>query len=180
MSEQPPLPSPHDTIGDEPIVLRDGRPFIIRRIRPGDWVQLISLVARLSPESRRFRFFTPKRHIPPDFARRLSIVDFIDRAAFVGYFAGEQEIRAVGRYESEAAASPVAEVAFVVEDTLHGMGIATHLLSHLRQLAVENGKTDFIANVLAENTDMLEVFRHAHPGAVFTYERDVVHVAMKL
>lgn len=170
----------HDTTGEERISLKDGREMVMRRIRPDDWTELIGLVARLSPESRRFRFFTPKRHIPPAFARRLAIVDFKDRAAFVCCFPGETAIRAVGRYESDAPGSETAEIAFVVEDSLHGQGIGTHLLSHLRQLALANGKRTFVASVLGENDDMLELFRHAHPGADFQHERDIVHVTMAL
>lgn len=177
MSASVPL---HDTVGAEPITLRDGTQMVMRRIAPDDWVELIALVARLSPESRRFRFFTPKRHIPPAFARRLAIVDFVDRAAFVCHLPGETAIRAVGRYESERPGGPTAEVAFVVEDAYHGQGIGTHLLEHLEELARANGKTEFVASVLAENDDMLELFRHTHPRAEFHYERDIVTVRFPL
>ncbi len=170
----------HEIESAERVTLRDGIEVSIRRIRPADWVELVAFVTRLSPQSRRMRFFTPKKRISMPFAKHLSDVDFCDRAAFVVCFPGESIIRGVGRYEREGAGSTSAEVAFVVEDSLHGLGIATHLLVHLRLLAAENGITTFTATVLGENDDMISVFRNSGLPTSFVHERDLVRVSMDL
>lgn len=170
----------HDIVEAEPVTLRDGTRIVIRRIRPEDWPELVAFVARLSLRSRRLRFFTPKGRVSTTFAQHLANVDFVDRAAFVVCFPGEVEVRGVGRYERNGPGSTSAEVAFVVEDRLQGLGIATHLLVHLRLLALKNGLQRFTATVLGENDDMLSVFRNAGMNAIFRHERDLVEVEMDL
>ncbi len=170
----------HDITGAESVILRDGTEILLRRIRPEDWPELVAFVARLSLRSRRLRFFTAKGRVSKQFAEHLATVDFIDRAAFVVCFPGEREVRGVGRYERNGAGAIDAEVAFVVEDRLHGMGIASHLLVHLRLLALKNGIRRFTATVLGENDDMMSVFRSSGMQATFRHERDLVEVEMLL
>ncbi|MGE5596565.1 MAG: N-acetyltransferase family protein [Hyphomicrobiales bacterium] len=146
----------HEIVLPEPFTLRDGREVVFRRIRPDDAQQLVEGFRRLSPESRRRRFFSPLRELDPALAGRLANVDFVRRAAFVATFPGEDIVRAVARYEQVD--SHTAEVAFTVADELQGQGIASHLLHHLAALARLNGIDRFVADVLAENSGMLEVF----------------------
>lgn len=149
----------HETTGPEPFRLRDGRELSIRRIRPDDAPRLGDFASRLSPNALRLRFFTPIHSLDPKFLERLANVDFCERAAFVATFPGEDEIVAVGRYADDG--DGVAEVAFTVLDELQGNGIASELLSHLAQLARANGYEEFTATLLAENVDMMDVFRHS-------------------
>lgn len=112
---------------------------------------------RLSVNTTRLRFFTPLKHLSQDFADRLCTVDFEQRCAFVVNFPGEEAIRAVGRYEAESKRS--AEVAFVVEDELQGIGIGPLLLDRLVEHARKKGFDRLTAVVLGENTSMLTLFR---------------------
>lgn len=149
----------HETTGPERFILRDGRELRIRRIRPDDAPRLAEFATRLSPNSLRLRFFTPIRTFDPKFLEQLATVDFRTRAAFVGTLPGDEAVVAVGRYAEESVG--VAEVAFVVLDELQGNGIASELLSHLAQLARANGYDEFSATLLAENIEMMDVFRHS-------------------
>ena len=54
-----------------------------------------------------------------------------------------------------------AEIAFVVSDAVHGLGIATLLLEHLAAAARAAGIQRFTADVLADNAPMLQVMRDA-------------------
>lgn len=170
----------HDVTRPEPIRLIDGREMVIRRMRSDDAPRLQAFFDRLSPHARRMRFFTPMRLLSPRFAAELARVDFVERAAFVATFPREDDVRAVGRYHRDENDAANAEVAFTVQEDLQGQGIATHLLRHLTQLALENGITCFTALVLHENEDMLEVFRNSGLAARVINEGDLFRVEMKL
>ncbi len=145
-------------LGARRFELRDGREMVSRPIERADAPRLIASFERLAPRSRRLRFFSPIRVLTPEMARQFAEVDFERNGAFVATFAGEREVRAVGRYGTDASGT---EVAFVVEDDLQGQGIATHLLERLVELARARGIVRFTAHVLAENDEMLEVFRNS-------------------
>ncbi len=149
----------HNTRGDEPFRLRSGAWVRIRRMRPDDVERLEEFNRRVSPETLRLRFFTPVKAVSRVLLERLASLDFERRAAFVATDPGDESVRAVGRYEGEDADE--AEIAFIVEDSLHGEGIATELLYHLAQHAREQGFSTFRAMVLRENQDMVGVFRKA-------------------
>ena len=64
--------------------LRDGREVRIRPIRPDDAERLCAFHDRLSTRTARLRFFSPLKHLSPDFAKRLTSVDFVKRYIFPG------------------------------------------------------------------------------------------------
>lgn len=162
------IASRHETVQPEAFMLRDGRLVVIRRIHPDDWRELQQMHQRLSPRTRRLRFFTHLRELKTDFAQHLSSVDFEERGAWVVTFPEERALRGVGRYECTEAGS--AEVAFVVEDDLQGLGLGSELLQHLADHARERGIQEFSAVVLVENVDMIEVFRASGYNMRITYE----------
>ena len=61
-------------------------------------------------------------------------------------------------------------------DKFQGHGIATILLEHLSLIADANGVTEFEADVLGENRQMLEVFAHSGFEAHNSIESGVVHL----
>ena len=73
-----------------------------------------------------------------------------------------------------------AEVAFVVEDAHQGRGIGSVLLEHLAAAARERGIKRFVAEVLAENSRMVRVFRDAGYEAERAYEDGVVHLTFPI
>lgn len=168
----------HELKQPELAKLRDGRPIVVRRIRPDDAPRLIEGFQRLSPRSVRLRFFSPLRELDPRFAQRLANVDFVTRAAYVVTFPDEDDILAVGRYEGMTNAT--AELAFVVADDLQGQGIATHLLQHLVALGRANGLERFTAMVLPENPDMLDVFRGSGLPMRVTHGGEAYRVELRL
>ena len=104
------------------------------------------------------RFFTALRELSPSMAESFCNVDFKRRVAVVVCFPGEQAIRGVGRYEI-ADDGRSAEVAFVLEDDLQGMGLGKALLRLLAVHARGSGVDQFTAVVLPENLAMLGVFQ---------------------
>lgn len=150
---KPPIPNEREA------TLRDGRVCRVRPISPEDCGRLVEFHERLSVNTTRLRFFSPLRHLSPEFAKRLCNVDFKRRCAFVISLPGDDAIHAVGRYEWESAHS--AEVAFVVEDQMQGLGIGAILLDRLADHARTRGFRRLTAVVLCENTMMLSLFRES-------------------
>ena len=165
-----------DTLLPEVFQLRNGRDIMIRRIRPDDAPRLSEHFSRLSPRTRRFRFFAPMRTLQTPFAERLADVDFVERAAFVAAYPEEETLRGVGRYAQEGA--DAVEVAFVIDDDMHGLGLGTELLYQLAALARANGYHWLTAQVLEENTEMLGVFRAS--GFPYTARTDGTVVRMRM
>lgn len=143
--------------------LRDGTRVSIRAIRPSDHEAEAAFAARLSDESRYSRFFHAKQALTEAEVRYFTEIDFRTHVALVATRPDtpEQPILAVGRYVATKDSPPgSAEIAFAVDDALHGLGIATILLDHLAAIARANGFTEFRATVLAMNRAMLDVFAH--------------------
>jgi GNAT superfamily N-acetyltransferase len=158
--------------------MRDGREVAIRPVQPGDEPELRAFVQRLSPESRRRRFFGPIRELTPDMAYRLTNVDGVARVALVATFPGDPAIRAVGRFDRLTDSS--AEIAFTVEDALQGQGLGTELLWLLAERARDIGFRWLIAIVLPENRSMLDVFRRCGLPCTNHWQDGVIRVEVDL
>jgi GNAT superfamily N-acetyltransferase len=148
----------HLTDRPETFVSVRGHSLEVRALCAGDARALDAFFRGLSLQSRRLRFFTASRAVTPAVLQHFLDVDGNDRAAFVVTECGRGEILAVGQYER--AGEGVAEVAFAVKDSMQGEGIGTELLHHVAAHALNHGIARFSADVLGENAQMLDVFRH--------------------
>ena len=139
------------------VVLRDGGACHVRPIRPDDAARLVEFHSRLSPQTIYYRFFAPYPKLTDRDVEHFTTVDYRDRVALVATV--DDQIVGVVRYERTAADE--AEVAFVIEDPYQGRGLGTILLERIAQAARERHFRRFVAEVLPDNTRMLEVFEHA-------------------
>ncbi|MCH1868360.1 bifunctional GNAT family N-acetyltransferase/acetate--CoA ligase family protein [Nocardioides sp. CFH 31398] len=154
------------------VLLRDGRTAHLRPIRPEDADLLVEFYARVSDESKYYRFFTPMPQLSARDVVRFTQVDHHDRVAFVLTVA--ERMIAVGRYD--VVGDGEAEVAFLVEDRHQGRGIAQLLLEHLAQAGRERGLSRFSAEVLPDNQRMVQVFRDAGYHMASGYEDGVIRL----
>ena len=141
------------------VLLMDGSTVRLRQITPDDADRLRDFFARLSPRSRYLRFHSHVGSLSDDDIRRFTGVDdehLVGIVAMLGE-GDEERIIGVGHYFRMTADS--AEVAFAVEDTHQGRGIATQILDALAFEARVHGIETFEADVLGENRSMMEVFR---------------------
>ncbi len=152
------------------VVLRDGRTAHIRPIRPDDADLMVEFYARVSPQSKYYRFFAPMPELSDKDLHRFTHVDHTERVAFI-LTVGQQMI-AVGRYDLVQPGE--AEVAFLVEDAHQGRGIGQLLLEHLAQAGRERGIERFVAEVLPDNQAMIHTFRDAGYRLVSGYEDGVM------
>jgi acyl-CoA synthetase (NDP forming)/RimJ/RimL family protein N-acetyltransferase len=155
------------------VVLSDGGTVHLRPIVPSDADALTAFHGRMSARTRYLRFFGAYPQIPPRDLARFTTVDHRDRVAFVALLG--DDIVAVARYE-RIDGGPTAEVAFVVEDRHQNRGLGPIFLEHLAAAAREQGIERFVAEVLAENSAMLGVFRAAGYQVAREMEEGVFHL----
>ncbi|OLF16896.1 bifunctional acetate--CoA ligase family protein/GNAT family N-acetyltransferase [Actinophytocola xanthii] len=155
------------------VVLSDGGTVHLRPIVPSDADALLAFHGRMSARTRYLRYFGAYPQIPPRDLERFTTVDHHDRVAFIAKLG--DDIVAVARYERLGSA-PSAEVAFVVEDAHQSRGLGPILLEHLAAAARESDIRTFVAEVLAENSAMLGVFRAAGYQLSRAMEEGVYHL----
>jgi RimJ/RimL family protein N-acetyltransferase len=145
---------------------RDGRRVIVRAIRPDDKTVFEDELRHLSPESRYFRFFTPKTELTAKELKYFSELDFINHVGLIALIDenGTFVAAGTGRYIvcSGSGPRPDAEVAFEVKEEYQNLGIATILLRELTRIATDSGIEHLMAYVLATNKKMISVLRNAN------------------
>ena len=168
--EQPPAPAAPPRHWEADVLLRDGSTAHIRPIRPEDAELLVDFYSRVSDRSKYYRFFSPMPRLSDRDVERFTKVDHDRRVALVLVLQGR--MIAVGRYDTLRAGE--AEVAFLVEDAHQGRGIAQLLLEHLAQAGRERGLEKFVAEVLPDNSRMIQTFRDAGYRVATEYEDGVL------
>jgi acyl-CoA synthetase (NDP forming)/GNAT superfamily N-acetyltransferase len=159
------------------VVAADGGTVHLRPITPDDAEGLNGLMERSSDQTRYYRFFGPMKRLSDRELHRFTHVDHDSRVAFV-VLLGDQVI-AVGRYDRLPGTAD-AEVAFLVEDAHQGRGLGSVLLEHLAAAGRERGIERFVAEVLAQNSRMVRVFRDAGYHAERSFEDGVVHLTFPI
>ena len=147
----------------------------LRRAQPDDRPALRDLHARLSPAAIYLRYFTAAPNLDRELDRLLRPVDD-DHETLVALV--DDVIVGVACYER---VDPyVAEVAFLVDDSHRGVGLATLLLSVLTSSARRHGVHELHAETLHGNAAMLSVFRDCGLQCITSASSEVVHVRIPL
>ncbi len=149
--------------------LKNGKSVEFRPLLPSDEFESRHFFYSLQDDSIYYRFFN-KRKV---FSRKMlqqqwAEVDYRRNMTLIGLMqlGKRKQIVAIGSYADVGSDS--AEVAFLVKEELHGMGIASFLLESLETIAKENNYKQFLATVLAENRKMLNVLQKKYPKANFS------------
>ena len=140
------------------VILRDGGTLRLRPPRREDAESLLEFFRSLSERSLYLRFHGFPS-VAPRLVEPLLEPDWEERGALLGAFADEdgERVVAVANYV-RLRDRAVAEVAFAVADDHQRRGIGTRLLEQLAARAADVGIERFIAEVLANNREMLGVF----------------------
>ena len=165
---EPPLPSVAEhAAGAVDVILKDGGTLRLRPPAAADADAVQAFLEGLSERSAYLRFHGIRK-VDPALAETMLEPDWVERGALAGWLGD----RIVGIANYVRLRDPtVAEAAFVVADEEQGRGIGTRLLEQLAGRAAESGITRFVAEVLAENRQMLSVFT----GAGFDVVRELEH-----
>lgn len=164
---------PYPAHWEADVLLRDGATARLRPVSPDDADALQKMHEGQSQDSIYFRYFTYKSQLSAKELKRFTVVDYVDRVAFV-ILLGD-ELMGIGRYDRLGDATE-AEVAFNIADAHQGRGLSSIFMEHLAAAAKENGIRTFTAEVLPENRRMLAVFQAAGFETSRSFEDGVVVV----
>lgn len=138
------------------VVLADGSLAKIRKLRPSDRPAVTELFESCSEENLYTRFFTLGHGVVVHHVDHL-----FDPSADTGTYVTLRAGRVIGIADVERCDESTSEIAFMVADDAHGLGVATLLLERAADDARATGIEWFVADVLAVNHPMLEVFGDA-------------------
>ncbi|MDH2430614.1 GNAT family N-acetyltransferase, partial [Sphaerisporangium sp. TRM90804] len=137
------------------VLLRDGGIAHIRPLRASDRAALHQLVDRSSERSTYLRFAAGGTATAHAYMDRMSGPGYRGRAlaALVrGRLVG------VAEYVGDDAGAE-ADLGILIDDETHGHGLGTVMLEHLALNAAEDGIKELVADVLAENTPVIQMLR---------------------
>ncbi len=149
----------------ELVRLRDGSPVTIRPVRDEDEGSLRVFLGGLCEEARRLRFFSGV--VDTAKAAASAAETDVDRCGLVAH---DETGMIVGHALYIVLEPSRAEVAVEVADRLHGRGLGTILIERLAVIAEQRGITHFVAEVLCENHEMLDVFRKGFDARMVSRE----------
>ncbi len=142
---------------DADVLLTDGTVAVVRSVLLDDHQGLAALHEGVSVTSLRMRFFTVRREAGRNYVEHLFDPDQPTIASLVVTVRG----RIVALGTAEPVSPDTAEVAFLVDEKMHGHGLGSLLLEHLAAVCRDRGIRRFVAEVLTENRAMLGVFLDA-------------------
>lgn len=160
--------------------LRDGRSVEIRALRPDDEAQMLAAVARTSPQSLYRRFFGVKKSFSDNEKAFFLNVNFTDHVALIATVERSGRTEIVGGARYVEVQHGIAEVAFTVIDEFQGKGVGSALMRHLILLARRASLKQLIADVLPENTAMLNIFRQTGLPTTMSRAKGVTHLILDL
>jgi len=158
--------------------LRDGRSIQIRALRPEDHTQMLAAVSRTSPQSLYRRFFGPKKGFSESEKAFFLNVDFTDHVALVASIDQSDRTQIVGGGRYVVTEPGVAEIAFTVTDEFQGKGVGSALMRHLALLAGRASLKQLIADVLPENTAMMNILKKSGLPTTISRAKGVIHVRL--
>jgi GNAT superfamily N-acetyltransferase len=141
--------------------LADGTRVLVRPLLPGDRAELAAGYERLSPASRRRRFFATSDRLSEHVLDYLTNLDYRAHFAWAAFAIDEPGSPgiAVARYICDQRDATVAEIAVTVLDSHQNRGLGTLLTQLLADVAVRNGVRSFVSYVLWENADAVARLR---------------------
>lgn len=174
----PPLETDHTEAGS--LIMRDGTTAAIRPAEPTDAPMMQQFIGRLSPESRRHRFFSESFPSSDSIAALCHSSNPHSQFTLVvtRVWEGAPRIIAAGSYWAKD--RQAAEVAMAVDDKFHGKGLGTLLLERLALVAIRHNFTRLWAVTHVGNLAMREVFRESGFTAHESYEGNDMEVELSL
>jgi RimJ/RimL family protein N-acetyltransferase len=152
-------PHTRRTVGFIEFQLNNGTDVVIRPIRPDDKARLAAAVARLSDESVRKRFLTPKPRLSGTELRYLTELDYVDHWAEVAVLKRDPEaIVGVARWIRDERDPQSAEAAIVIGDALQGQGLGRRLGLSIADAARLRDVRRFTATMLSDNVAAQRLF----------------------
>jgi acetyltransferase len=153
--------SPYPTRYIQPWLCRDGRSVLLRPIRPEDESLEHELIAGLSSESSRFRFFSIIKDISHEMLSRFCNIDYGREIAIVAEYNsnGKRRNVGVGRLIIQPG-TDTGEFATLVADDFQQVSLGHKLTDMLIGIAQEKGLKSMYGIILKDNTKMVGLARN--------------------
>jgi acetyltransferase len=141
------------------VLIRRGRTALLRPIRPEDEPLHEEMFKTFSPQTRRFRFFSPvkeshemlARYTQIDYDREIAIIAELNEG-------NRKKMAGVVRLIADPY-NETAEYAIVIGDPWHNQGLGTAMTRYILEIARMRGIKKVYAYVLDDNSAMLDLFR---------------------
>jgi acetyltransferase len=140
--------------------MKDGKPVLLRPIRPEDEQMEAELFGTFSTETVRFRFFGPIQQANHEMLIRYTHIDYDREITIVAEVSEEGRKKIIGA--AGLIADPyneTAEYAIVVGDPWEKQGLGTQLTGYLLEIARKRRIKKVYAHVLEDNDVMLHIFK---------------------
>ena len=148
--------SPYPTRYIQPWRCKDGRSVLLRPIKPEDELLESELIAGLSKESARFRFFYIIKNITHEMLSRFCNIDYDREMAIVAEYTSNGKTRSVG--VGRLILNPggeTGEYAVLVADDFQNNGLGLKILDTLIGVAQQKRVKNIYGIVLNDNRKML-------------------------
>jgi RimJ/RimL family protein N-acetyltransferase len=140
------------------LVLHDGGRIVFRPMSPDDELLLRDLLAHVSPQDLRLRFFDSIKEFSPQFIARLLAIDGVRAMAFVAIDETSNEMLGVVRIYCDEVRE-TGEYAVLLRSDLKGRGLGWDLMQLIIEYAKTEGLSRLCGQVLQENFPMLKMCR---------------------
>ncbi len=143
-----------------PLKSADGVEMVLRPIRPEDEPLERELLATLSEESRRTRFFSSFKNVTHEWLVLFCNIDYDRHIAMVAEIKenGERKIIGVARLILNPDFDS-GEIAVLVHDRFQRKGVGEELMKSVIEIGKSKGLREIYGEVLMENEKMLGLFR---------------------
>lgn len=140
------------------LVLGDGWRVFVRPLRPDDDLLDRDLLAHVSREDLRLRFFDSIREFSPQFIAALTQLDYTRAMAFIAIDEVSHETLGVVRLHSDPTRE-AGEYAVLLRSDLKGRGLGWALMQLIIEYAKFAGLRRIYGEILRENSIMLKMCR---------------------
>jgi len=136
----------------------DGRPLLLRPIRPEDRPRHEEFLARNTPADMHARFFRMVRQLPASEMARFTQIDYEREMAFIAVGENEQGVEeTLGVARAHADPDNIeAEFAIIVRSDVKGKGLGSALLMKLIDYCRQRGTRRLVGEAFADNYRMLK------------------------
>ena len=158
---------------------REGKPYLMRPIRPDDAPALKAAIVGSNPDDIRMRFFQALNQLPDPLARRLTQIDYDREMAFVVIDEASAEGVGVVRLSLDPDRQR-GEYAIIVRADRQGTGLGYRMMQEIIAYARAVGARQVFGDVLSENHAMLGMASELGFRPTGTPEPGVVEVTLDI
>jgi RimJ/RimL family protein N-acetyltransferase len=149
---------PYPSQWERHIVLGDGWRIFVRPLRPNDNHLFRELLAHVSKEDLRLRFFDSIKEFSDQFIARLTQLDYARAMAFIAIDEASNETLGAVRLHADAT-HETGEYAILLRSVLKGRGLGWCLMQLMIEYARSEGLKRISGQILQENAVMLKMCR---------------------